>query len=404
MSQLLIYLQNDKTHINYRLDINGQIHSEENTTLAALPEEAKDVLCIVLVPGEHVTVSQLLLPDTSQSRLVQIVPYAMEDQLIDPPEDLHFAFDKQNEQGSLQVAVVKKTTIEQWLSDFKDTRLDLRIMLPDYLAIPYEDDTWHVYLSHDKALIRIRANYGMTVDISQVIQILQLKLNEEILKPHYIKIDYCAEQANFDQKLFRDINISCEFSEKSMPIMEIFNRGLKKPTAIDLLEGAPLVHNPSNQSNSLWRIARWLALACCVIWVGMSITEYIIFKQRLNAIQTQIDTLYMQAFPQSSTVIEPLARIQQLSATLKNSASGGNFLSLIATVGQAINSQNKDVTIIEMNFSGNSLLLDLESNDFKNFEFLSQQLRRQNITVTQTNAHTTDNGVTTRFALSRGRT
>src|SRR6185503_9987760 len=46
---------------------------------------------IVLVPGEHVLLTQVTMPHMSSGRLVKALQFALEDQLTEPPSELHFA-------------------------------------------------------------------------------------------------------------------------------------------------------------------------------------------------------------------------------------------------------------------------------------------------------------------------
>src|SRR5262245_53754069 len=63
---------------------------------------------IVLVPGEDVLLIQVQLPKMSKARLAKAIPYALEDQITEDPDNLHFAISKVKENGLIAVAVVNK--------------------------------------------------------------------------------------------------------------------------------------------------------------------------------------------------------------------------------------------------------------------------------------------------------
>ena len=58
---------------------------------AALAEAALDRINIVIVPSEDVLVTTVTLPKMNRSRLLQAIPYALEEQVIEDVDTMHFA-------------------------------------------------------------------------------------------------------------------------------------------------------------------------------------------------------------------------------------------------------------------------------------------------------------------------
>src|SRR5262245_54425884 len=69
---------------------------------------------IVWTPAAETLLLRARLPTRSASKIAQALPFALEDQLIDAPEKLHFAF-TQEADGSLAVAVTRRERMEGWL-------------------------------------------------------------------------------------------------------------------------------------------------------------------------------------------------------------------------------------------------------------------------------------------------
>ena len=68
---------------------------------------------VVLVPGEDVLLTEARLSARNRAQLLQALPYAVEEQLLDPVEDLHFAATAGGD--PLGVAVVARDTAA-WLA------------------------------------------------------------------------------------------------------------------------------------------------------------------------------------------------------------------------------------------------------------------------------------------------
>ena len=89
-----------------------------NPGSGALVDAARDVrerLVIVLVPPTEVLTLSVDLP-AKGSRLIAALPYALEDQVADDVEELHFAPGKRQPSGALAVAVVARQTLADWLA------------------------------------------------------------------------------------------------------------------------------------------------------------------------------------------------------------------------------------------------------------------------------------------------
>src|SRR3974390_2754720 len=70
----------------------------------------------VLVGGADVVLADPAGPAKAGAKLQQLVPYALEEQLADDIEDLHFALGKRPSDSSrVPVAVVARALLDQWL-------------------------------------------------------------------------------------------------------------------------------------------------------------------------------------------------------------------------------------------------------------------------------------------------
>src|SRR5262249_7770989 len=70
----------------------------------------------VLVPGTDVLLAEPEVPMKAGTKLQQVVPYALEEQLADDIDDLHFAIGKRAPDSQrTPVAVIRKALMEEWL-------------------------------------------------------------------------------------------------------------------------------------------------------------------------------------------------------------------------------------------------------------------------------------------------
>src|ERR1700687_202408 len=89
----------------------SQGYPNDHANLAALAM-GKEV--IVIVPGEDVLLVHAKLPKMNRSRFLKVLPFALEEQLIDEVETLHFALAETQDTGDLAVAVVRQQKMQEW--------------------------------------------------------------------------------------------------------------------------------------------------------------------------------------------------------------------------------------------------------------------------------------------------
>ena len=70
------------------------------------------------MPGTDVLLAEPEVPVKAGAKLAQVVPYALEEQLAEDIENLHFAVGKRAQDSlTTPVAVVPRTLMENWISN-----------------------------------------------------------------------------------------------------------------------------------------------------------------------------------------------------------------------------------------------------------------------------------------------
>src|SRR5256885_16375661 len=82
----------------------------------AAPRAVGRRIC-VLVPSTDVLLAEPEVPTKAGMKLQQVVPYALEEQLADDIDDLHFAIGKRaGDSARAPVAVVARALLDEWLA------------------------------------------------------------------------------------------------------------------------------------------------------------------------------------------------------------------------------------------------------------------------------------------------
>ena len=100
-------------------------------TLENAAREARDRPVIALVPSTEVLSVTVDIPAKGGARLRAALPYALEDQLADDIEELHFAHGARLADGRWPVAVVRKSRMAEWVEQLASAGIEPTRIVPD---------------------------------------------------------------------------------------------------------------------------------------------------------------------------------------------------------------------------------------------------------------------------------
>ena len=86
---------------------------------------------IVLVPGTEVLTTSVDIPVKGGSRLHAALPYALEDQLAEDVDQLHFAPGTRRSSGRIPVAIVSRKRLAEWIEWLTESGIKPSAMISD---------------------------------------------------------------------------------------------------------------------------------------------------------------------------------------------------------------------------------------------------------------------------------
>jgi len=395
----------DANHLDYAvINAAGEVEQAgaafHDDQLPNLPRELPTTL---LVPGESVLLVTVHLPKTSAAQLRRAVPYALEEQLIDNVENLHFAIGKQNSAGNVLVAVVQKTLLQTWLTQCQRWQFEPNVVLPDFLAVSVLENAWHIYLDGDRALVRQTAQQGMNVHRDQLAEVVRLSISAGTTDlPAALQIDYDDGNEQFETDNLSSLPLAINMAPEPEFCMKVFCASSKQTLPINLLQGEFSRTRDVDKKNFWLKCTTILLLGWLAVWLAGAVTQYVVLKYRLAKAQSQVNTLYKQAFPQANDIVDPQLRVQRALQAAQNTSAGGPFLSLLTQVGQQLAQQNHNVTILTINYHDQLLSLSVSAPNFQMLSSFTQALQKTGLQVQQQNAQTQGQTVTAQLIIKRG--
>ncbi len=383
MQKLILYLPaDDLTSASWvSSSVDGSAgKSVTGGTLDQLRTAAVDNEVIVIPPAQDVLLTAVTLPKLPRYRLLQALPYALEEQLLADVNALHFAVGDYQADGSLPVAVVAKHKMEKWLAALKDIDVYPSVMLVPVLSVPLFEASWNIFVLDDAAIARTDTFSGFTCDKDNLASLIELELAERGQKPQAI---YCQ---NYTAKRL-DIKLaSANVIEKQFPVDNALQDiAMKlKPPFINLCQGPFQTRHKPSENKKYWRIAGYLLAAWLGVLFFSNLVSYMILHHQYAGLQTQINTIYKHNFPNATAVVEPKRRLQEkLDATL-NQGNKNHLLLWLAYLGKSLNA-TPGVRLQQLDYRNGVLTLDIMAKNFDQIDNLAKALISQGVLVKQQN-------------------
>lgn len=365
---LFIYLESPERASWVRLAGDGTLKDQGRGGLAELDVGGERP--IVLVPGEEVLLCQAEVPGHKRRLLAQAVPYALEEQLIEDVEDLHFALGVV-EGERVNVAVVSRARMDAWLAWLREAHIEVEQLVPDVLALPLPEDGWHLLRMERRLLLRTGAQSGMVMDVDTAELGLNALLREADPRPETLHLQDFTEAA----EPLPDLNIpQREEPAAGLPVA-VLATAFDGAQAINLLQGPYSRRERISRYWRPWRVAAALLLGVVLIQFASDLVQ----RQQLVAQKAElaehIDQIYRQTFPEARKVVNARLQMERALESLRGggSGAGGGFAELLAQAGQQFNS-SRGLRLQRLSFKNGQLDVSLLIGDLQQLDRLKQRL------------------------------
>ncbi|ALP54308.1 hypothetical protein Tel_14785 [Candidatus Tenderia electrophaga] len=402
---LFIYLESAEHSSWVKLGADGSIAAKGQAPLAEIPSGGERV--IVLVPGEEVLLTQTEVPGHSRRLLAQAVPYALEEQLVEDVDDLHFALGAVAG-DRVQVAVVSRARMDAWLGELHQAGIEAERMVPDVLALPLHDDAWHVLRLKQRLLLRSGPQSGMVMDADNAAFWLAAVLKEAEPKPAALRIQDFSDSAEPLSELGAELEPALEVERLEEPAaglpVAVLASGFDAQQAINLLQGPYSRRERVSRYWRPWRAAAALLAGFIVVQFAAGVVERQQLEAQQQALDAEIEQIYRQAFPEARKVVNARVQMERALASLRGggSAEGGGFAELLAQAGRQFNAA-AGLALQRLSYKGGQLDVALLIGDLQQLDQLKQRLVDEaGLEVEIQSASARDNLVEARLKIKEG--
>lgn len=379
-----------------------------DSTGALLPQPAEDpatalsVLAAgrqvaLLAPSADVALFTAQLPAGNEARLQQLAPFALEEQVSEDLDDLHFAVGARDAAtGEVPVVVVGRERMHDWLAQAEALGIRPKAMFAESDLAPLLPGHVTLLVAPDALVLRNDAGRPVVFPPDDPALALSMLLGPEAdlstvnLSVHALPEDWPQHEAAIEA--LRDRVASLKVQLHAGGLLGLHAQGIASSSPVNLLQGD---YKPQRRATNLWlrwRTAAALLGALLLLHVAAGLWDLYSTRQEARRLDAEINRVYGSIFPGQ----QPGRQVRRtLEARMRSVAGGGSaqgeLMGLLAALAAA--RQNVPLaTLDSMTYKPGQLQLTLSAPDASTLEQFSQALRAGGFGATVASGNQTERG------------
>ncbi len=380
------------------LDEGGPGPLSEVTPLAAQRR------VVVLLPAEEVLLTRVELKIRNRQQLTKAIPYALEEELADDVDHLHFAVSSSaDEAGGHAVAVVSRRRMDGLLEALHGAGLSPAFATSEVLCLPFDAGEWSLLLEDQRAVIRTGGLSGFACEAENLAVLLNHALVEQENPPQRLRTYRCTEASI----QLPPLGPAIEQHEEELCPPRLFALGLdEKDDTINLLQGPYQLESPMMRRLRPWRIAAALLAAWVALQTGIGTWDYLRLRDQESALRHEIEALYRSTFPEAKRIVNPRIQMEQRLRELaadRDREGNADLLNFLGASAQAFKDAS-GVRVDDIVYREGHLEIALTATDLQSVEGIKEQIRNEGYEATIQSADTRESRVNARLLIRRLRT
>ena len=297
---------------------------------------------VVLVPTENVLILVVDLPLLTRAKRIAALPFAVEDRVAEPIEELHVALGAEVAPGRFLVGIVRHDVMRLWTLRLIEAELDRAMMVPDAVGLPVPgDESWSIDMAGTRAMVRRPDASGFALPVA------------------HLEAAWRAAGAP-----------SCiAYGDAPPPALDAASARIEAEPlaarltvpALDLRQGP--YARPRAAAHPLWKRIAMIAAIGASAHGAVAAADTIALANIANTREAEARALVAGVAPGMAVGDDLSTAVADLVPA--STAVPGTFLPLMARVSRALQSAGSPVSVRSLAFDGNAgtLVIDVQSAD-----------------------------------------
>lgn len=343
-------------------DTAGGVLRRGEGPLASMP---KATGVQVVVPASMVLLAQVKVPSRNRRKMLQLLPYMVEEKLMYDPDSIHVAAGPQLPGGETLVVVIDKAWMKRVIGALQSAGFPPWRMWPEILMPAVPLGTWTVVWKGREGFVRTGMAAGQSLDggSAEIPPLgLLLAAKEAAAKgiaPRKINLQIAegSEQPDLDGWSTR-LGVKVEVA--GAWDWSVAAYGMEK--GVNLLQGefAPARFEPDWRLRL--RIPMMLAGIIIALQLGGSLADWLVLNYEKRQLDSDMQKAFRLAFPEARVVVDAPLQMQRNLAELRHArglSDPADFLPALAKATPVL-SQPEPSSIQSMEYENGILKIDVQ--------------------------------------------
>ncbi len=347
----------------------------------ALADSLRDVsvhsVCLIL-PGQVAVSSVQHAEVGNRKQLQKLIPYEMEEQIIDSVDDLHFLLGVIDD-DKVTVVYAKVETVKNALDQLESVNCDVGQCFPDYLLLIRENDGATILWEDNYVYASLGRGLGFTVeaDLAPLV-VAGITTNYEFTSTINVVAE-TEENANILASWLPE-----KWKGENGPEI-IVQTGAYWEWVDGVVEQAILNFRTGKFARQLpvarwwqnWKTPVYVAAAAYVFALTASFSQYLQAKSEHRAIVEEMNAVYLEAVPNGRPG-DPEGALRSMVRGLDGKSESSNLMLLLDGVSSALAGKS-DITMSSFRYNGDQkeLRFNLEAKNFSDLESLRSAVEQK---------------------------
>jgi general secretion pathway protein L len=333
----------------------------------------------LLVGGAEVLLAEPEVPVKAGAKLPQLVPYALEEQLAEDIEDLHFALGKRSGESSrIPVAVVARALLDGWLAELRGAGIEPDAVYADSELLPENPGQAVALLEGDMVSVRPPGGTPVTLPADALGEALEIARSGAessgtgarglILYTGAAEWQQHSAQVEAARPHFDGIRVQLLAGGP----LALFAQQLPSAAAINLLQGSYAPVSSRGAGFMAWRVAAILLASLIGLHVVGKAAELQVLKRHERQVDASIRDTFRSSMHSEASASEARRLMERRLIGVRGAGEG--LLPALQALAQARDAA-PGTSVQSLNFHGGSLEMKLSAPDATSLDRLSQSLR-----------------------------
>ncbi len=390
-----LYVSIEAPHRWARVNRQGQVRRHGIAdSLDAVPVRARSDEVWAVIPGEDLLTAEVAVPTRHRRKLLQALPFALEDRLTEDIDEFHFPLVHWKPGHQAVAGIVSRQRVREWRDAFAAADIRLDGMAADYQLLPVHPQATVTLAQTDDGRVSIlQANgTGATLDAGSV-----------DLWWASLEVDHVSVAAN-DAELGRRLLQQRDGDVNEWDIGTDFTQWLRhRPRnshPVNLLPRDETARRRDAAIPGLRPALLFLSIAV-LGRIGIDAYEYVQLEREHRRLSQEITEVFRQAFPDETRIVNARSQFRQnLVALTRAGGAGGEFVRLLSVVAPAMRAP--DTSLEEVSFREDTLEIVCAVRNFADLDRLQRAFGRDGLQVELVGSGSLDDRVTGRYRLRAG--